>query len=288
MDYIVRNFLEKLMKDSRVSGSAVSKTVKIKIQGLRDAGFIGWEKSGRGGVFVAKKPDGIKKLLGATGYHGPAGHLTPKAKAVGMHGDAHAGKDDTLIFHLSAIRTVLWYNHGRAVDLSKIIDECGMASIVVRPKDKWTTPHPIALVENLDLIVYADTYFKHIPFKGNILYYAGWVSRKALEWLKQQEYPPKIIFPDYDTVGLNNYLKLKNIFPDIKLYIPDHLEELIKRFGNAGRLKEQVEKGYRVNPGTDKDAGRVLDLIEKYGQCLDQESILFAVDEETSYKIQGS
>lgn len=272
MDHSVRNFLIKLVSKERISGSSVSGKVKSGIQNLREAGFIGWERSGRGGVYVARAPERIKKLLESTGYHGSQ-HLTPRASAVALHGDAHAGKNDTLIFHLSVKGTVCWHNHGKVVHLTRIINDCGMASLIVRPEDKWSTNSPIALVENLDLVVNADRYFKNIPFEGSIIYYAGWASGKTLEWLKQQNNPPRIILPDYDLIGLNNYLKLKNIFPEIKLYIPDNLEELVRRYGNAKRLKDQSGHGYRVVTD-DADAQMVLTLIEKYGQCLDQEALI--------------
>ena len=269
-----KNTLIALLSEGQIKRSQLSKTAKPLVEQFVSAKVLKKQRSGNGVIYTLLDSGPIKKYLEATGYHGPTEHLTPKGQAVANYGDAHAGKGKTLIFHLSATDTVWWYNHGEAVYLSGIIDDCGMASIAVHPEDKWTTNHPIALVENLDLLVYADKYFENIPFKGNIMYYAGWVSSKAIEWLKQQENPPDIIFPDYDLVGLNNYLKLKEIFPEIKLYIPDGLEDLFRRFGSVKRLKTQRGKDFTVNPGKDKDVQYVYSLILKYGKCLDQESLL--------------
>jgi hypothetical protein len=149
-----------------------------------------------------------------------------------------------------------------------------MASIVIRQNEKWETDSPIALVENIDLLVYAKEYFANTAFQGNILYYAGWAGAKTTHWLKTQHQAPELIFPDYDFVGLNNYLKLKKIFPELKLYIPDNLSEMIRRFGSKKKFVKQSLKYSLMQ--RDKDVRSVFSLIQKYGKCLDQESLLLS------------
>jgi len=269
----IHKYLLKLLETEKLSQSSVSKSAIPMIEKFRDAGFVEWQKSGRGGIFFLKNREAIEKLLEDTGYHGPIENLSPKAKSVAFNKNAHGGHDNTLLFLLSATRDVLWYKNGEPLNIFEIVQKCGVASILVRPEDDWQTDHPIALVENKDLLVHADRYFKTIQFKGNIIYYGGWVSNRVIEWLKKQEKPPHIIFPDYDIVGLTNYLKLKEEFPNIKLYVPNNLPDLLKRFGNAEKLKTKASRRL-IETTRDKDARRVYSLIIEYGVGLDQESLM--------------
>ena len=266
-------YLLKLLDTGKLSQSSISKSVLPVIEQFRDAGFVQWQRSGRGGIFTLKNRKAVEKLLEGTGYHGQIEDLSPKAKSVAFNKNAHGGRDNTLLFLLATTPDVLWYKNGEPLNIFEIVQKCGVASILVRPEDDWRTDHPIALVENKDLLVYATRYFKRIQFKGNIMYYGGWVSNRVIEWLKQQEKPPHIIFPDYDIVGLTNYLKLKAEFPDIKLYIPNNLSDLLKRFGNAEKLKTKASRRL-IETTRDKDARRVYSLILKYGVGLDQESLM--------------
>lgn len=273
MKYSERNMLIKILEQGYLLSSAVPRSALSKIQQLRDTGIISWEKAGRGSRYVLVDTHSIEKLLDATGYHGSTDGLTPKAEAVSRHGDAHAGKDDSILIQISTKgEEIYWRKNGKPVDIKNIVKDCGLASIVVRSDDHWQTDSPIALVENIDLLVYSKNYFAQIPFQGNILYYAGWAGAKMIEWLKKQQQTPQIIFPDYDFVGLKNYLKLKKIFPGLQIYIPDELPELIRRFGSKKKFVKQSQK-YSLEQ-SDDDVRSVYSLMQKYGKCLDQESLL--------------
>lgn len=273
MEHSVRNLIIKILEQGYLPSSAVSKSAHSRIQQFRDAGFIAWEKSGRGGRYTVVDRDGLIKILEATGYHGPTEGLTPKATAVSRHGDAHLGKDEALVINITTKGDdIIWRKNGAPIDMKFIVEKCGMASIVIRPGDEWETDSPIALVENIDLLVYAKQYFLNKPFQGNILYYAGWTGAKTIEWLEKQVHAPEIIFPDYDFVGLKNYLKLKSRFPSLQLYVPDELSKLVKQFGNKKKFGKQSKK-YSLDQ-SNEEVRVVYSVLQKYGKCLDQESLL--------------
>ncbi|WP_300460112.1 hypothetical protein [Desulfobacula sp.] len=237
------------------------------------AGFVHWERSGRGGIYTLKHPEAVKTLLAATGYHGSTESLTSKARAVARHKDAHKGRDDTLLILLSATKEVMWQNNGRSINIHQIVQDCGIAAILVKPGDNWVTQDPIALVENMDLLVYAVRYFETIHFQGSILYYSGWVSRRTLAWLNKQKNTPLVIFPDYDLVGLKNYLLLKETLPHIKIYVPENLPDLLKRYGKADKLTSSTDRKI-IEQTQDADALKLYRLLLKYGVGLDQESLM--------------
>ncbi len=113
-------------------------------------------------LLTGKDHEAIRAILDATGYHGSTDNLPSKARAVALYKDAHIGKDDTLLFMLSATKDVLWHNNDVSINIYKIVKECGIASILVKVGDNWVTNEPIGLVENKDLLVHATRYFKKI------------------------------------------------------------------------------------------------------------------------------
>ena len=273
MKNTTRNLLFKFLESGRISSSNVPKSCLSDILNLQDQGFIDWEKSGRGGVYTVDDREAIIALLENTGYHGSTEGLTPKAKAVAFHKDAHKGKDDTLLLMLSATQEVFWHNNGISVNLFKIVQDCGIASLLIRDGDNWQTSNPIALVENMDLLVYADQYFKNIKFGGSVLYYGGWISKRTVGWLKTLKDVPVTIFPDYDLVGLKNYLTLKQALPALKIYIPKNLPELLNRYGKTEKFDSLTDRKI-IEQTRDKDALTLYSLLLKHGVCLDQESLM--------------
>lgn len=268
-----RNLLFKFLESGRISSSNVPKSCLSDILNLKDQGFIDWEKSGRGGVYTVDDREAIISLLENTGYHGSTEALTPKAKAVAFHKDAHKGKDDTLLLMLSATQEVFWHNNGVSVNLFKIVQDCGIASLLIRDGDNWHTDKPIALVENIDLLVYAEQYFKNIKFGGSVLYYGGWISKRTIGWLKTLKNVPVTIFPDYDLVGLKNYLTLKKELPALEIYIPKNLPELLNRYGKTEKFDSLTDRKL-IEQTRDKDALALYSLLLKHGVCLDQESLM--------------
>jgi len=268
-----RNLLFKFLEAGRISSSNIPKSCLSDILNLKDQGFIDWAKSGRGGVYTVDDREAIITLLKNTGYHGSTKALTPKAKAVAFHKDAHKGKDDTLLLMLSATQEVFWHNNGVSVNLYKIVQDCGIASLLIKPEDNWQTDKPIALVENKDLLVHADQYFKNIEFGGSVLYYGGWVSKRTIAWLKTLNNVPVTIFPDYDLVGINNYLTLKKDLPDLEIYIPKNLPDLLMRYGDPKRLESSTDRTL-IEQTADEKVSFLYSLLLKYGVGLHQEGLM--------------
>ena len=273
MENSTRQWLVKLLKQGRMTSSTVSKIALPEISRIKDQGFIAWERSGSGGVYTINNSSAIENLLKNTGYHGLTETLTSKARAVALHKDAHRGKDDTLLILLSATKDVVWQNNGVSVNMIRIVQDCGIAAILVKPDDNWVTHDPIALVENKDLLVHAARYFEKIHFKGSILYYSGWVSKRTISWLKKLKNIPITIFPDYDLVGLKNYLFLKKKLPNINIYIPENLPDLLKRYGKPEKLNSSTSRKI-IEQTQDTDALTIYSQILKHGAGLDQESLM--------------
>ncbi len=206
-------------------------------------------------------------------YHGDLNELTPKAKAVALHGDAHKGRDATMLLTLSAADHAEWSNGDNTLNVTDYVSKFGIASMAIRPGDQWYTNQPVALVENLDPVLYASKYFGKVDFHGSIIYYSGWLSESFLAWLTEiKRAPSYVLFADYDLVGIKNYLRAKQrIGNSLSMYIPANIKELLLRFGKA--LESKSDRQLIESSGDCEAIGLYRTLLET-GRRLDQESIL--------------
>ena len=139
----------------------------------------------------------------------------------------------------------------------------------------WITNQPIALVENQDLVFNARNYFERMDIEGCVLYYSGWLSNKLLCWLNEKTRAPSyLIMPDYDLVGIKNYLRAKQYLGDVvDIYIPSNLAMMIKKYGDAKKLKSKTDRT-AIETSEDEKALKLYRLLLECGKGIDQESLM--------------
>lgn len=277
MHNATQKWLVELLQCQSLPASTVPKAAKPDIANLVTTGFIHWEKSGGGARYHLGNAQAVNELLEASGYLEDHQGLTPKAIAVARHGDAHRGRDDAMLLMLSTAGQPRWHNQDVILDVRNQVNQFGIASLVVRPGDNWVTDEPVALVENLDLAIYGKQYFERIGFHGSILYYSGWISKALLDWLSESNRSPGYtIFPDYDLVGIKNYLVAKQrLGPMLNIHIPDNLPELLNKFGNSEKLQSQTDRAL-IEKSKDKDALYVYRALLESGKGIDQEILMLS------------
>ena len=274
---VSRQWLIKLLENGAMPVSSIPRSAKPEISNIHEAGFIKWERSGAGAKYSVINEDAMRSLLESTGYDGDLDELTPKARAVALHGDAHKGKDDSLLLLLSASNDkVIWHNGSDELDLYNYSSRFGVASLIAKPCDNWSSNQPIALVENLDLLIHAKNYFEKIGFNGTVLYYSGMISGKLLLWLNEKKRGTSyIMFPDYDIVGLNNYIRSKDRLGDmLSLYIPNNFTKLLAMHGKKNiPMKSQPDKT-RIEKSQHDEVIKIYRAILETGRTLHQEGLM--------------
>lgn len=176
---------------------------------------------------------------------------------------------------LSTAGSASWSDGKNTLEICNHVAKFGIASLVVKPGDKWHTKQRVGLVENLDLVLYGKAYFERIGFDGSVLFYSGWLSQALLDWLIESERAPSyIVFPDYDLVGIKNYIIAKErLGHNTSIYIPENLPELLRRFGNPDKLESKTDRKLIESSG-DKDAIRLYEVLLEAGRGLDQECLM--------------
>ncbi|MEG0869634.1 MAG: hypothetical protein RSG77_21715 [Hafnia sp.] len=136
---------------------------------------------------------------------------------------------------------------------------------------------PLYLIENLECWANAE---KYLPNDGIYLFYQGWLSNKLLGQIKRWAYTSLHISPDYDLVGLHNWLKLKQEISGAQLFMPVDLERLLQKHPAEHLWIKQ--KNYLSSAemlckeARDPTVSHWLMLMQESGACLEQEALLIA------------
>jgi len=176
---------------------------------------------------------------------------------------------------------VVWDDCNSTLQVSKLTENFGAAVLQISLGQTWQSNRPLLLVENQALFDRNDWLPEN--FNGSLAYYAGQLSELFLQWLAEQKRTDVVIlFPDYDGVGLSNFVRLNNaLHPDTLLqfyWLPDW-EHKLKIFGSTKVWQETrvlfenaMQKLQTMNVLND-DLIKLGALSQHYGKALEQESI---------------
>ncbi len=180
---------------------------------------------------------------------------------------------------------VVWQNANDRMRPSELTARFGVAALQINAEPSleqdWQCNRPLFLVENQALFDRCD--WLPQDFKGCLAYYAGQLSEVLLQWLAEQKRTDEVIlFPDYDGVGLNNYVRLVNaLHTDSALqfyWLPDW-ENKLEKFGKAEswlKTRVQFENAFAKLTALNAlspDFIKLGSLSQTYGKALEQEAI---------------
>lgn len=218
--------------------------------------------------------------------------LPARSRNIGMDRNSKTGQSghDCCYLLMKAWNSeVVWQNDNDAMHLSELTDRFGVAamqisashSLRLRSGSAWQCNRPLLLVENQALFDRCDW----LPgdFNGCLAYYAGQLSDVLLQWLSAEKRTDDVIlFPDYDGIGLSNYVRLADVLhPSSTLHfywLPDW-ESKLPKFGNTEiwlktrvQFENAFEKLNAINAMND-DLIKLGHLSQRHGKALEQESI---------------
>ncbi|MGZ8238614.1 MAG: hypothetical protein ACXWTY_12180 [Methylobacter sp.] len=175
----------------------------------------------------------------------------------------------------------VWTSENGTFHLTELTERFGVAAMRISAGQGWQCNRPLLLVENQALFDCCDW----LPdgFNGCLAYYAGQLSDVLLQWLCEQKRTDKIIlFPDYDGIGLANYVRLvetHHSYTTVQFYWLPDWETKLAKFGNAGvwkktrvQFENALQKLAAMNALT-TDLSNLASLSQNYGKALEQESI---------------
>lgn len=274
--------LHTLLNGKAVPLSRISARNKQKFQVLLQTGVIEETRSGAGRSLVLCNPEALQKYIN-NAY--PSGLSSDKSPATNprSHGIAHfkdskrATNSDAEILQVrsGSDKNILSKN-GFLLPLKEWCQTAGLAAIRLDDEYQWkATPGTIAIIENLEVFLHFEDLGVEVDL---ICYAAGRLSNRVVRWLASSNMAgcQIIHFGDYDPVGIDEYLRLKNACPGrVKLYIPSNLEQLMAQYGKPALLQDSKAVLQRLRSEKDETVTKLISLMDRHSCGLEQEILLF-------------
>lgn len=163
-----------------------------------------------------------------------------------------------------------WF--GRENDLlTQLTRQYGMAAVLTDKLAALDLPAQWKLlaIENWEPFYRADYTLAPMPIM--VIYLSGNVSDMTINALKMFRHPPESVlhFGDFDWEGLYIFQRLQKALPLARLYIPENIDDLFRKYGNRKLVEKQ-----KIKAGFDLKNQRclpVVKLIEETNFGLEQE-----------------
>lgn len=229
---VFKQFMLKLLAVESVSASSLSITVRRSSdwQSWLIAGFIQEERQGSKSTFRVIDREALRDIYYQK-FPDEAVNDGSAVDNVRAFGDSKARVRTSQGICLLRGRQTANIN-GHTVDLGEMTQRFGLFATALNT----LSADRICIVENLDCFRQAE---KVVGAEWVLLHIYGRVGK---EWLQKIICPEWLVFSDYDFVGLDEFLRIKEVFPEAKLFIPDHYEALWNRYAKSLKKRNDGEQ----------------------------------------------
>lgn len=184
---------------------------------------------------------------------------------------------------------VIWQQEQQQLKLTELTTQYGVAALKIHSDDTWSSQQPLWLVENQARFDQLD--WLPCDATGSLLYYAGQLSNRLLDWLAvTPRCSALILFADYDGGGLSNFVRLKQRCPQAKFWLMPDWQDKIVRYGNPSiwqnthddfvrayaQLLQQTTRQSATQLqkiATDNDVLALCQQLQQHGLALEQEAV---------------
>ena len=250
---------KKLKEDSFLTEKAIPKTVlsSSHFKGLVSSLILEKTKSGRGFRYEVKKTNEFENFFKT---HFPEDiEVKDKSDNVRKFRNSKIQKTvSTPIFMLRGFETVR-INHNE-VDLESYTRKFQLfACNAEKIEAKY-----ICIVENLDTFLVVE---KLLGESFVFLHKYGRIGKESLSSLVTNQL---LVFVDYDFNGLEEFLRIKEVFDFAQLYIPENYDELFGKYSQS--LKgNKAEMTNRIKQSSDSNVIKIRESIIRNNRFLEQQ-----------------
>lgn len=279
-------FLRRLIQQQRLAGSDLSVQARKQLRPLFAGGVLVVETSGRGEVVEVRKPEQLLVWIRQTfpsfedRWQGPSDF--GRAQSIARRRSSKAGGSGVGagVLHLRANadgRGTATVN-GINFPVRDLTAQHGVAACLVRADTQFEFTGQTVLVENLECFLNAE---RILPEASIFLNGAGRLSDQLIACLGQSRITPEPLLhmPDYDPVGLSDYLRLRSVLgARAALFVP---ADIVSRFAALGDRRLIADKPRNrtlleqlsIKAWPCRESERVFQLIKESGAGLEQESL---------------
>lgn len=279
-------FIARLLRGKRASASQLSPQMSRRLRPLFDATILDREISGRGEIVVVRDITALERWIAreypAAGGRWQVAESHARARAIALRRSSKSGTHGVVrgILHLRSPADPLLdiAIDGADLPVGPLTRRHGLAATLINDASRLQTETRLALIENLELFLQAESV---LPDRPLMLHSAGAISDRLIGCLARSSFPsPLLHLPDYDPVGLRDYLRLRQMLGDrVSLFVPTDLEERFDQFGDRDLLTKKprnrslLAKLAHVTWPCPESA-RVFALVKSTGCGLEQECLL--------------
>lgn len=250
---------KKLKEASFLTEKAIPKTVLSShhFKGLVSSLILEKTKSGRGFRYEVKKNNDFEIFFKT---HFPEDiEVKDKSDNVRKFRNSKVQKTvSTPIFMLRGFETIIVNNN--KINLE---DYTNRFQLFACSTDKIEAKQ-ICIVENLDTFLVAEKLLgKNFVF----LHKYGRIGKESIGGLVTNQL---LVFVDYDFNGLEEFLRIKEVFEYAQLYIPENYEELYQKYSQS--LKgNKAEMTKRIKQSSDSNVIKIREGIIRNNRFLEQQ-----------------
>jgi len=247
------------LRNRTISVNDVPKSVKksLHYQNLFTSKTLDTKKSGRGSKIFIKNIQSFNSFFSKCFSEDDITAIT-KSSNIKKLRDSKARKTKTpSVFFIRGFKNIKLNNE--QLELSKYTNLFGLFGV----QQPIIQTDKVCFVENLDSFLNAKKVF------GNDFIYLHKYGRIGIESLKGISAIEILVFVDYDFNGLDEYLRIKSVFENATLFVPENFDEL---FENCSKVidgkQQQTEK---VAQSKLKEVIQIRELVSKTNRFLEQE-----------------
>lgn len=220
---VFKRFMLKLLEVETMPSSMIPMTVSGSIdwQNWLTSGFIEAERRGSSQSFRVINRDALRTIFHQK-FPGEADNDGTAVDNVRAFGDSKARtRASQGVCFLRGWQSVSL--NGFTVDLSETTQQFGLFAAVLSDLQA----DRICLVENLDSFLQAE---KVLGTDWVLLHTYGRVGK---DWLGKINCHQMLVFSDYDFVGLDEFLRVWDMFPEAQFYMPELYETLWVKYAKS-------------------------------------------------------
>jgi len=261
-----KNFVNKILNEDKISASQVGNSIKRSsdFTTLINGGFIDYLPAVTGGGnYYVKNKESLEKYF-TDKYPKENGNIYTAIGNVNSFRNTKAGKRESQnVILIRGQETVLL--NGIETDLNKYTDIYGTFSATLKSLEA----KKVCFVENLDSYLLAE----QVIMKGFVFIHTyGGIGKSVVNKINAKEI---LVFPDYDFKGLHNFLLVKSVFPNTKLFIPNNYENLFETRSRTIKTKQGREQqpSKQVLESQEEIVVKIRTDIFKHKKFLEQQAV---------------
>jgi len=280
-------------QDGQLAGSRLTAAQKNALeQFMRQTAAITHQTSGRGVIYRIKDPVTVERhwreISPSAGDELDA-DLPKRAANIAQSrmSKSAAHGHECYYLMLRAVGNATWYSdNGDSLDLQDVTQKFGAAVLAIDGdcEQNWHTQGELWLVENQALFDRLDW----LPQDCNatVAYYSGQMRKQLIDWLALRKRAPRIwLFPDYDGVGLSNYLRIKQVLgSQVNFWLMPDWGKRLLRYGNNKLWQDTAREFNAALPGLlpmiqdELELCLLVEFMQRNGLALEQEAIWLSGD----------